>query len=146
MGRTMMHLMVLLQQHACLSYFASGEDIIDAVEREVFEETGVTATFKSVIAVRQAHGFAFGKSDLFFCCGLVLDDDQPISPRHLRPCVRVLMSLPGCSADHGIRPATLLGLLHHATTTQPPQVCTDCRLYQWTQHHILRKQRAFFIG
>eukprot|EP00878_Enallax_costatus_P032166 GHUV01035277.1.p1 GENE.GHUV01035277.1~~GHUV01035277.1.p1 ORF type:complete len:254 (+),score=37.71 GHUV01035277.1:51-812(+) len=64
-----------------------GEDLIDAVEREVFEETGIRAKFKSIIAIRQAHGFAFGKSDLFFCCGLVLDDDQPISPRHLRPCV-----------------------------------------------------------
>lgn len=51
----------------------SGENLSEAVEREVFEETGVRARFDSVLAVRQAHGFAFGKSDLFFMCALVPD-------------------------------------------------------------------------
>jgi len=31
----------------------SGEDLIEAVEREVLEETGVAVTFDCVIAVRQ---------------------------------------------------------------------------------------------
>ena len=34
------------------------------------QETGVRATFQAVLAIRQAHGFAFGKSDLFFCIAL----------------------------------------------------------------------------
>ena len=28
------------------------------------------AKFEAVLALRQAHGFAFGKSDLFFCIAL----------------------------------------------------------------------------
>ena len=47
-----------------------GEDITEAAVREVREETGVVATFEAVLAMRQAHGFAFGKSDLFFLVAL----------------------------------------------------------------------------
>ena len=50
-----------------------GEDIIEAAEREVAEETGVVATFQAVLAMRQAHGFAFGKSDMFFVVALKPD-------------------------------------------------------------------------
>ncbi|MCO5602233.1 hypothetical protein L7F22_056361 [Adiantum nelumboides] len=45
-----------------------GEDIKDAVQREVKEETGVDAEFVEVLGVRQAHDVFFGKSDLFFLC------------------------------------------------------------------------------
>ncbi|GAB4824032.1 hypothetical protein N2152v2_011078 [Parachlorella kessleri] len=48
----------------------AGEDISAAAEREVLEETGVRARFDSVLAMRQAHGFAFGKSDFFFVVAL----------------------------------------------------------------------------
>ncbi|KAI7844105.1 hypothetical protein COHA_002245 [Chlorella ohadii] len=51
----------------------AGEDISEAAEREVLEETGVRARFDCVLAMRQAHGFAFGKSDMFFCVGLKLE-------------------------------------------------------------------------
>lgn len=37
----------------CLLLLVSGEDVIEAVEREVFEETGVKVKFECVIAVRQ---------------------------------------------------------------------------------------------
>ena len=47
-----------------------GEDITAAAEREVLEETGVRAAFDAVLAFRQAHGFAFGKSDFFFVVAL----------------------------------------------------------------------------
>ena len=47
-----------------------GEDITAAAEREVLEETGVCARFDAVLAFRQAHGFAFGKSDFFFVIAL----------------------------------------------------------------------------
>jgi len=52
----------------------AGEDLHAAAVREVEEETGVRARFAGVLAVRQAHGFAFGKSDLFFLCALVAED------------------------------------------------------------------------
>ncbi len=48
----------------------AGEDISTAAEREVLEETGVRAKFSAVLALRQAHGFAFGKSDFFFVVAL----------------------------------------------------------------------------
>jgi ADP-ribose pyrophosphatase YjhB (NUDIX family) len=60
----------------------AGEDIIDAAVREVAEETGIVATPDAVIAVRQAHNFAFGKSDAFFCVGMRAAGDQ-----EPRPCV-----------------------------------------------------------
>lgn len=49
-----------------------GEDISEAAEREVLEETGIRARFDAVLAMRQAHGFAFGKSDMFFVVALKL--------------------------------------------------------------------------
>lgn len=48
----------------------AGEDITKASEREVFEETGINAKFKKLLAFRQAHNALFGKSDLFFVCVL----------------------------------------------------------------------------
>lgn len=54
----------------------AGEDIVQAAEREVLEETGVRAPFSALLAIRQAHGFAFGKSDMFFCCGLIPEPGQ----------------------------------------------------------------------
>ena len=66
-----------------------GEDITEAVVREVLEETGVDVEFDSVLAIRQSHGFAFGKSDLFFvvACKPVLPNGRahvqeiPITPQ-----------------------------------------------------------------
>lgn len=46
------------------------EDVSDGAVREVLEETGVRTEFQAIIAVRQAHGFLFGKSDMFFLCAL----------------------------------------------------------------------------
>ena len=46
------------------------EDIHDGVIREVYEETGIEASFEHVVAMRHWHGAMFGKSDLFFVCVL----------------------------------------------------------------------------
>lgn len=48
----------------------AGEDIGEAVIREVKEETGIKAEFMELLAVRQSHDLSFGKSDLFFVCML----------------------------------------------------------------------------
>lgn len=54
----------------------AGEDVHEAAVREVLEETGVATRFGALVAVRQAHGFAFGKSDLFFIVGLEVDEES----------------------------------------------------------------------
>ncbi|GIL58173.1 hypothetical protein Vafri_13027 [Volvox africanus] len=59
---------------------ATGEDLTVAAERELLEETGISARVEAVLAVRQAHGFAFGKSDLFVVLGMrpTTDEQQPV--------------------------------------------------------------------
>eukprot|EP00798_Chlamydomonas_sp_ICE-L_P004892 gene4892-34658_t len=52
------------------------QDVTEAVVREVFEETGVRANFDCVLLMRQAHGFAFGKSDMFILCALKPEPGQ----------------------------------------------------------------------
>jgi ADP-ribose pyrophosphatase YjhB (NUDIX family) len=59
----------------------AGEDISEAAVREVAEETGVRARFGAVLAMRQAHGFAFGKSDFFFVVALTLEPGPQASQR-----------------------------------------------------------------
>lgn len=59
-----------------------GEDIGDAVAREVREETGVISEFRSVIAIRHSHNIQFGRSDMYWICrvealstDIVIDDE-----------------------------------------------------------------------
>lgn len=54
-----------------------GEQISEAAEREVMEETGIPTRFHSILSFRHAHGMANGRSDLFFVCRLdpIEDDD-----------------------------------------------------------------------
>lgn len=47
-------------------YVEQGEELHEAVEREVLEETGVRASFETLLAFRHAHRFAFDCSDLYF--------------------------------------------------------------------------------
>ncbi|KAK9854812.1 hypothetical protein WJX84_004110 [Apatococcus fuscideae] len=53
-----------------------GENVTRGSEREVLEETGLRAKFESILAVRQAHNFAFGKSDMFFVVALRPEDGE----------------------------------------------------------------------
>lgn len=47
-----------------------GEHIADGVVREIREETGIEARFRSVVCFRHWHGYRFGKSDIYFVCRL----------------------------------------------------------------------------
>ena len=42
------------------------ENLAEAVEREVLEETGVRAEFESIACFRHWHGYRYGKSDIYF--------------------------------------------------------------------------------
>ncbi|XP_013391604.1 nudix hydrolase 8 [Lingula anatina] len=46
----------------------TGEDIGEAAEREVFEETGVRCKFQSIICFRHMHKFRHGLDDFYFIC------------------------------------------------------------------------------
>jgi 8-oxo-dGTP pyrophosphatase MutT (NUDIX family) len=47
-----------------------GEHLVEAVLREVLEETGVQAKFESLVCFRHWHGYRYGKSDIYFVCRL----------------------------------------------------------------------------
>jgi 8-oxo-dGTP pyrophosphatase MutT (NUDIX family) len=47
-----------------------GEHLVDAVIREVYEETGVQAKFEALVCFRHWHGYRYGKSDIYFICRL----------------------------------------------------------------------------
>lgn len=53
-----------------------GEKIATAIGREVFEETGVRTRFNAILGVASKHPYRFGKSNLYFLCGLSCDDDR----------------------------------------------------------------------
>lgn len=63
-------------------YVEPGEDIETAVRREVFEETGVQAEFKCLVAFRHGHGYAFGCSDVYLVAYLTP------STTEIRSCAR----------------------------------------------------------
>lgn len=47
-----------------------GEHLVEAVEREVLEETGVHASFEAMACFRHWHGYRYGKSDIYFVARL----------------------------------------------------------------------------
>ncbi len=47
-----------------------GEHLVDAVVREVYEETGVRVKFDSLACFRHWHGYRYDKSDIYFVCRL----------------------------------------------------------------------------
>ncbi|XP_015119460.1 nudix hydrolase 6 [Diachasma alloeum] len=52
-------------------YVEPGENIPEAAQRELLEETGIKATFKSLVAFRHAHNYAFGCSDIYIVARMV---------------------------------------------------------------------------
>ena len=47
-----------------------GEHLVEAVEREVLEETGVRTQFEALVCFRHWHQYRYGKSDIYFVCRL----------------------------------------------------------------------------
>lgn len=65
-------------------YVDPGEDLAEAVVREVLEETGVPTEFRSIVAFRHGHNFNFGCSDIYIVVAL-----RPTS-MEIRQCTREL--------------------------------------------------------
>ena len=64
-----------------------GEEVRDGVEREVREETGIRATFRSILASRHQHGAAFGRDDLY--SGVCATQPEVLHALFLVRCVTV---------------------------------------------------------
>lgn len=63
------------------------EDLAEAVEREVAEETGVRAKFEGVVCIRHRHRFRFGRSDFYVVCRLrPLSSELRRDPREIEEC------------------------------------------------------------
>jgi 8-oxo-dGTP diphosphatase len=64
-----------------------GEHLVDAVLREVLEETGVNAKFESLVCFRHWHGYRYGKSDIYFVCRLSpLSQDVTMQAEEIEEC------------------------------------------------------------
>ncbi len=64
-----------------------GEHLVDAVLREVLEETGVNARFEALVCFRHWHGYRYGKSDIYFVCRLSpLSHDVTMQAEEIEEC------------------------------------------------------------
>jgi 8-oxo-dGTP pyrophosphatase MutT (NUDIX family) len=64
-----------------------GEHLVDAVLREVLEETGVRARFEALVCFRHWHGYRYGKSDIYFVCRLApLSQDVTMQTEEIEEC------------------------------------------------------------
>jgi 8-oxo-dGTP pyrophosphatase MutT (NUDIX family) len=64
-----------------------GEHLVDAVLREVLEETGVQVHFESLVCFRHWHGYRYGKSDIYFVCRLSpLSQDVSMQAEEIEEC------------------------------------------------------------
>jgi 8-oxo-dGTP pyrophosphatase MutT (NUDIX family) len=65
-----------------------GEHLVDAVLREVHEETGVQARFEALVCFRHWHGYRYGKSDIYFVCRLSpLSQDLTMQAEEIEECL-----------------------------------------------------------
>lgn len=53
-----------------------GEDFATTVQREVFEETGITGSLVGVVSIRHSHNFRFGQGDLYVLVKLQADIEE----------------------------------------------------------------------
>lgn len=64
-----------------------GEHLVDAVLREVVEETGVQVKFEALVCLRHWHGYRYGKSDIYFVCRLSpLSQDVTMQAEEIEEC------------------------------------------------------------
>ncbi|XP_066592310.1 uncharacterized protein [Prorops nasuta] len=72
-------ILVVKEQHSLIKNFwklpgghvEPGQNLQTAIEREVSEETGIKADFKSVVTFRHGHNYAFNCSDIYMVAFLI---------------------------------------------------------------------------
>ncbi|MGF1711988.1 NUDIX domain-containing protein [Vibrio kagoshimensis] len=76
------HELLVIKEHGMTGYKLPGghielaENIEESIIRETLEETGVKATFQSVVGMTTKHPYQFGKSNLYFICHLTADSQD----------------------------------------------------------------------
>lgn len=127
-----------------------GENIEEAIEREVMEETGIKAQFQSILTMRHAHKVQFGRSDLYFTCLLTaLSDDIRIdaeiqdamwmSPEQLQqecPFPTVLTALELLRSNRLDDSFTGREYKHYYANRLPYQLYATKNLEQWVPNYI----------
>lgn len=76
-------------------YVEQGEEIVNAAEREVLEETSVRAKFKQMVCFRHGHNFQFGCSDMYFIVALTPEPGQDV----LKKCDREIDAVEWMNID-----------------------------------------------
>jgi ADP-ribose pyrophosphatase YjhB (NUDIX family) len=54
------------------------ESIESAIEREVWEETGIKTTFSSILGFRETQDYKWGQTDLYFVCVMKVSQSETI--------------------------------------------------------------------
>ena len=100
-----------------------GEEVSDAVAREVLEETGVVAEFQGLLSMRVQHGAAFGRDDFYFICAMTpLSEARSPHPAHA-PCPPFL----ACTAAGWVLTAALFGVRRSSSTVRRLRSARGCR-------------------
>lgn len=121
-------------------YVEPGENLVEAVIREVQEETGIKTKFLTLISVRHTHGFNFACSDLYLVMAL-----EPTEDGELVNCPREIADSKWMEFDeylthpnvHDLNRSFLKTYLHYRDTG----IKIDCTEHE---HQLLhRKYRLF---
>ncbi|KAL7565151.1 hypothetical protein ACA910_021529 [Epithemia clementina (nom. ined.)] len=81
----------------CTGLSDPGEDIHKAAERELWEETGLTAICQGITMIRQSHSTRSGtraSSDLFFVCQMALQLPDGYDPTKDDECINLFQACP----------------------------------------------------
>lgn len=113
--------------------------MVDGAIREVWEETGIKCTFKTVVAIRHSHGGGFGCSDIYVVIALIPQNEE------LKPCHREIAKVQWMNIDEYLTHPHV-----HQTNRQFARILRDYnkRGLRFTceiaRHEILKKEYCMY--
>lgn len=112
-----------------------GEELPNAVIREVYEETGISTEFVSIACFRHLHHFRFDRSDIYFVCHLrPLTTEIKMDPKEIAACrwmpVEEFLSHPGINETNKYYvKQCMAGVSPDRTVSIIPQVSRTMQVY-----------------